>query len=45
MIIELGPDEMDKAQEIPDPKHIWWDITHIVVYTGEDVPAEHVPEI
>lgn len=23
---------------IPDPKHIWWDITRIVVTTGIDMP-------
>jgi len=28
-----------EADAIPEPKHLWYDINRIVVYTGDDVPV------
>lgn len=28
------------ALAVPDPKHVWYDMQRIVVYTGSDIPAD-----
>ena len=42
MIQQFGPNDWDAAEAIPEPKHVWWDIDRIVVYTGEDIPPPPV---
>lgn len=38
MIYEFGPDDHESVDAIPDPKHVWWDIDRLVVFTGDDIP-------
>ena len=40
MIQEFTPDQQAQVDAIPEPKRVWWDITRIVVYTGEDIPPK-----
>ena len=32
------------VEELPDPKHVWYDGERIVVFSGSDVPREEVQE-
>ncbi len=29
-----------QADSIPQPKSVWWDISRIVVRTGDDIPKD-----
>ena len=37
MIKEYTPAQEAEVKAIPDPKHIWYDLDRIVVYTGDDL--------
>lgn len=37
MIYELDQSQQDQLAAIPDPKHVWFDMGRIVVYTGDDI--------
>lgn len=38
MIKIFGTDQQALVDAVPEPKHVWWDIDQIVVYTGDDIP-------
>jgi hypothetical protein len=35
----------EDAAAIPEPKHIWWDVNRVLVYTGEDFPESEHPKV
>lgn len=39
MIQEFGQNDWELVNAVPEPKNVWWDITRIVVSTGEDFVA------
>lgn len=43
MILEFTTDQQAEVDAVPEPKHVWWDITRIVVYTEGDIPPPPEP--
>lgn len=38
MIQEFEPQDFATVDAISEPKHVWWNIDKIIVYTGDDIP-------